>query len=123
VIGFSWRTGFDYDPSSGEADLGRRPGPIVQSVTPGGPGERAGLRSYVERPLLDDAGRRIGTVREADVIVAIDGRPTPTFASLLAEVRGKAIGQVVELTVQRGSATFRLPLELGARRAVFAGAP
>ncbi len=123
VIGFSWRAGFDYDPSTGADDLGRRPGPIVQVVTPGGPGERAGLQSYVERPLLDDAGRRIGTVREADVIVAIDGRPTPTFASLLAEVRGKTIGQVVELTVQRGSATFRLPLELGARRSVFAGAP
>ena len=57
------------------------------------------------------------------MIVAIDGRPTPTFAALLAEVRGKQIGQVVELTVQRGPATFRLPLELGARRAVFAGAP
>ena len=123
VIGFSWSTGFDYDPSAGSSDLGRRPGTIVQSVTPGGPGERAGLRSYAEQPVLDDAGRRIGTLREADVIVAIDGRATPTFAALLAEVRGKTIGQVVELTVQRGSATFRVPLELGARRAVFAGDP
>lgn len=123
VIGFSWRPGTDYDPSAGADDLGRRPGPIVDRVTPGGPGERAGLRPYVEVPLLDAEGRRIGTERAADVIVAIDGRPTPTFAALLAEVRGKAIGQVVELTVQRGAATFRLPLELGARRAVFATAP
>jgi serine protease Do len=122
VIGFSWQSGLDYDPASSSADLGRRPGPIVLAVTPGGPGERAGLRPFTERPVLDDEGRRVGTVREADVIVAIDGTPTPTFALLLAEVRRKAIGQVIELTVQRGGATYRVPLELGARRAVMAGA-
>lgn len=123
VIGFSWRPGDDYDPAGSAWDLGPRPGPIVNIVTPGGPAERAGLRSATERPVLDAEGRRVGTVREVDVIVAVDGRPTPTFASLIAEVRGKAIGQVVDLTVQRGGATFRFQLELGARRAVFAGAP
>jgi S1-C subfamily serine protease len=123
VIGFRWSQGSDYEPRSGGLDLGPRPGPIVGAVTPGGPADRAGLRSVTERPLLDDEGRRIGTVVEADVIVAVDGTPTPTFAALLAEVRGKAIGQTVELTVQRAGATYRIPLELGARRAVFAGNP
>lgn len=120
VIGFTWQQGFDYDPATWDVDFGPRPGAIVGSVAPGGPAAQAGLRSYEARPLLDEAGARIGTVAEADVIVAIDGVATPTFERLLAVVRGKEIGQVIELTVQRGAATYRLPLELGARRSVFA---
>ena len=119
VLGFTWQQGFDYDPATSEVDLGPRPGPIVGSVAPGGPAARAGLRSYEVRPVVDADGNRIG-VPQADVIVAIDGERTPTFADLLAVVRGKAIGQVVEVTVQRGGATFRLSMELGARRSVFA---
>jgi serine protease Do len=119
VIGFTWQQGFDYDPSTSDVDLGPRPGPIVGTVAAGGPAARAGLRAYEVRPRVDDGGNRVA-VPEADVIVAIDGVATPTFADLLAVVRGKSIGQVVELSVQRGGATFRLPLELGARRAVFA---
>ncbi len=123
VIGFQWSQGSDYDPKVGSGEFGPRPGPVVGQVAPGGPADRAGLRSLTERPILDAEGRRVGTVVEADVIVAVDGAATPTFASLLAEVRGKRIGQTVELTVQRGGATFRLQLELGARRSVFATQP
>ena len=120
VIGFTWQAGFDYDPGTWDVDLGPRRGTIVGSVAPDGPAARAGLRSYAVVPVLDESGARVGGVVEADVIVAIDGVPTPTFERLLAVVRGKEIGQVVELTVQRGPATYRLPLELGARRTVFA---
>jgi serine protease Do len=121
VIGFTWQQGFDYDPASSDLDLGPRPGTIVGAVAPGGPASRAGLRSFELRPLVDAAGNRVGNRAEADVIVAIDDAPTPTFATLLAVVRGKEIGQVVTLTVQRGGATFKLALELGARRQVFTG--
>lgn len=120
VIGFTWQNGFDYDPAASDVDLGPRPGPIVGSVAPGGPAARAGLRPFEVHPRFDAEGARVGTVAEADVIVAVDGVATPSFASLLAEVRGKAIGQVVELTVQRGGVSYRIPLELGARRDVFA---
>ncbi len=123
VIGFSWQSGYDYDPRVSEVDLGPRPGPIVVTVAPGGPADRAGLRSLAVRPLLDAEGSRIGSEPDADVIVAVDGVATPTFADLLAEVRSKVIGETVMLSVQRGDATFRLPLELGARRSVFAGQP
>jgi serine protease Do len=123
VIGFSWQSGYDYDPRVSEVDLGPRPGPIVVSVAPGGPADRAGLRSLAVQPLLDGDGNRVGSQPDADVIVAVDGVATPTFADLLAEVRSKDIGQTVLLSVQRGDATFRLPLELGARRSVFAGQP
>jgi serine protease Do len=120
VIGFSWQNGYDYQPGDSEVDLGPRPGPIVVNVAPGGPADRAGLRSLAVRPLLDDEGNRVGSEPDADVIVAVDGVATPTFADLIAEVRTKTIGETVVLTVQRGGATFRLPLELGARRSVFA---
>jgi len=121
VIGFSWQNGYDYDPRSSDVNLGPRPGPIVVSVAPGGPADRAGLRSLSVLPTFDDEGNRVGSVPDADVIVAVDGVATPTFADLLAEVRTKTIGETVTLTVQRGDATYRLPLELGARRTVFAG--
>lgn len=123
VIGFTWQQGFDYVPGQGDFDLGPRPGPIVGSVAPGGPAARAGLRSFELRPLFDAEGNRIGSAPEADVIVAVDGVATPTFASLIAVIRGKAIGQVVDLTVQRGGVSYRVPLELGARRQVFASQP
>lgn len=123
VIGFSWQSGFDYDPRRSDVDLGPRPGPIVGSVAPGGPADRAGLRPYLVEPQFDDAGNRVGSLTSADVIVAVDGVATPTFASLLAEVRGKEIGQQVVLTVQRGPASYRLTLELASRRSVFAATP
>ena len=120
VIGFTWQNGLDYDPARSDVDLGPRPGPIVGSVAAGGPAATAGLRPYLVEPVLNDAGQRVGSRTVADVIVAIDGVSTPTFASLLAEIRSKSIGQVVVLTVQRGAASYRISLELAPRRAVFA---
>ena len=121
VIGFSWQSGYDYDPGSADVNLGPRPGPIVVNVAPGGPADAAGLRSLRVRPLLDDEGNRVGSETEADVIVAVDGVPTPTFAELLAVVRTRTIGEAITLSVQRGDVTYRMELELGARRSVFAG--
>jgi serine protease Do len=121
VIGFSWQPGFDYDPLRSDLDLGPRPGPIVFRVEPGGPADVAGLRSYATQPLLDEHDNRIGSHVEADVIVAIDGVATPTFADLLSQVRLKQIGETISVSVQRGGATYRLELQLGAKRSVFAG--
>lgn len=121
VIGFSWRPGFDYEPARGEAPFGSRPGPIVVQVAPGGPADAAGLRGYRERPDYDEDGDLVGVERQADVIVAVDGEATPTFYDLMEVVRRKTIGETVDLTVQRGRATLRLELTLGAKRDVFAG--
>ncbi len=119
VVGFSWRPGFDYEPG-GELAFGLRPGPIVVDVAGGGPADQAGLRSYQERPVYGPDGELVEIEREADVIVAVDGEPTPTFYALLETVRRKEIGQPVTLTVQRGRTTVRLELVLGAKREVFA---
>ncbi|MBX3140035.1 MAG: serine protease [Trueperaceae bacterium] len=120
VIGFSWAQGLDYDPRTSPHYLGARPGPIVSEVAPGGPAAKAGLRSLSQESVVAADGT-VSVTPVADVIVAVDGTPTPTFADLLAVVRGKNIGDVVTLTVQRGNATFRVELTLGARTSVFAG--
>ena len=121
VIGF-WAD-FDYDPATNSSlDLGQRPGTVIGDVAAGGPADRAGLRSRERRPVVvNREGRSVHTwvVSAADVIVAVDGEPTPTFSSLVEVLRRKEVGQLVELTVQRGAETFEVDLELGARRQIF----
>lgn len=119
VIGFSWSQN-DYRPGQSSFDLGPRPGPVVSQVAPGGPADRAGLRSSGTET-VENADGSTSVVPVVDVIVALDGVPTPTFYDLLALVKSKNIGDVVTLTVQRGSATYRLQLELGAKTSVFLG--
>lgn len=119
VIGFEWN-GFDYEP--GEivgVDLGPKPGPVVSMVAPEGPAAEAGLRSFTRRQVLDATGRPVGVSIAADVIVAVDGRPTPGFYELLAVVRDKEVGQTVTLTVQREGRLVEVELVLGAKRDVF----
>jgi S1-C subfamily serine protease len=118
LIGFSWAHN-DYQPGRSAHDLGPRPGPVVNFVAPGGPAELAGLRSRSQETVTNPDGTR-AIVQLADVIVALDGVATPTFYDLLAQVKTKSIGDVVTLTVQRGAATYRMELELGARNSVFA---
>ncbi len=117
VLGFT--VGDDYEPGRSVYYFGSRPGVIVGQVMTGSPAERAGLRSRTQETIMAQDGRP-RVVPVADVIVAIDGRPTPTYQDLVAEVRRKEIGQTVVVTVQRGNATFRLELTLGARTEVFA---
>lgn len=119
VIGFSWARS-DYRPGAGPHDLGPRPGPVVSEVAPGGPADLAGIRSQTQEVTTNPDGSS-GFKLVADVIVAMDGVATPTFYELLAQVKSKEIGQVVTLTVQRGAATYRIDLELGAKTSVFAG--
>jgi serine protease Do len=109
VMGFTW-TNVDYDPRRSRLELGERPGPVVGIVQPGSPAERAGLESVQ----VED-----GELVAADVIVAIDDEPTRTFYDLLELVYLKGVGQTVTVTVQRGDATFKLKMELGARSEVF----
>lgn len=122
VIGFTWAN-FDYDPATNSSlDLGRHPGTVVGDVEAGGPAAREGLRSLERRTVVvNREGRPVHTwvISAADVIVAVDGEPTPTFNSLVEVLRRKEVGQLVELTVQRGPETFKVDLELGARRQVF----
>ena len=119
VVGFRWLEGMDYDPATSPHYLGARPGPIVDSVEAGGPADLAGLRG-LRQTTVTNADGTVSLEPVGDVIVAVDGTPTPTFYDLLSLIRSKNIGDVVTLTVQRGNATFRVQLELRARSSVFA---
>ncbi len=118
VIGFELQ--FNYVPgSAGTLRLGSRPGVVVGPVQPGGPGDLAGLRGFVQRPVFDRAGRPVGTTVRADVIVALNGSPTPTFDDLLSTIYGYSVGDTVRLSVQRDGRLVDLELTLAARRQVF----
>jgi serine protease Do len=122
VIGFTLGVqgiGQSYDPRLfPDRVLGPRPGVVVGQVAPGSPAERAGLRSARQEEVYSDGA--LQALRPvADVIVSVDGESTPTYDALTSVIRRRAIGQTVELDVQRGEERLLLPLELGARRAVF----
>jgi serine protease Do len=116
VIGFAAppsQTGLprDYDPERFRTlDLGELPGSIVWEVRPDGPAARAGLQDIQ----VDEEG-----ITSADVIVAVDNQPTPTFYDLVEALYVRGVGETVTLTVQRGDETFKLRLELGAKSQVF----
>jgi S1-C subfamily serine protease len=100
----------NYDPADGRfPNLGKRPGVIVGAVVPEGPANQAGLHDleFIEDSFI------------ADVIVAVDGESTPSFFDLIEALYLKGVGQTVTITVQRGKQTFKLRLELGAKRDVF----
>lgn len=117
VIGF--QMAFEYDPGDPGPALGSSPGVVVGRVQPGGPADRAGLRSLRERTLRNELGEMVAVEAEGDVIVSVDGKPTSSFRSLLEAVRDKEVGDPVTLLVQRGSSTVEVELELAGYRQIF----
>jgi S1-C subfamily serine protease len=116
VIGFR-SAGFDYDPKTmrDQVFLGRLPGAVVGEVAPDSPAERAGLQSIK----LPAGAQDLEDIESADVIVAVDGEATPTMFDLIEALYIKGVGETVTITVQRGPQTFKLRLDLGAKRDVF----
>jgi len=72
-------------PPEVAARLGERRGAYAQQVFPGQTGEALGVRA-------------------GDVILSVDGKPTPTPAELVASVRGLSPGKTVTLRVWRDGA-------------------
>jgi serine protease Do len=102
----------DLDPDLQES-LGLDPhsGAVVQDVTRGSPGERAGLRAY-------------------DLITAVDGRPVTSNDQLIREIAARTPGSAVRLDFvrdgRRRSLTVKLaerPLRAARERPVFQGLP
>ncbi len=69
-------------------------GARVDSVTPGGPADEAGMQ-------------------DGDIIVEFDGRPVADSTQLVVDIRSKSPGDQVDVTVQRGGGTEVLTLTLG----------
>jgi len=94
-------------------------GLIVASVARGGPAESAGLKGF---RLVRERRRQGPFVYEiqridrsqADLIVAVDGKPVKTVDEFLTRVEKKRPGETVVLTIIRGGKKQDLQLQLGA---------
>jgi serine protease Do len=71
-------------------------GALVQDVTAGSPGARAGLRTY-------------------DVIVAVDGRPVTANDELIQIIASRRPGTVATLQIVRDGRTMNVPVKLAER--------
>jgi S1-C subfamily serine protease len=84
--------GADYFPDSFTDRLNVK-GVLVGRVTPGGPGDKAGL--------LPTRRDEFGDIAWGDLIVAVDGRAVESMDELLTVIEGHEIGDTVKLTVIR----------------------
>ncbi len=75
-------------------------GVVVEEVQPGGPSERAGLKTE-------------------DVIVGIDGKPIKTGEELVAVVASSPIGRKLNLKILRAGKAMDVPVTVGDRSEVF----
>lgn len=83
-------------------------GVLVQEVGPGGPADRAGIEPF----RLDGDG---GPGGQGDVIVAVEGKRSPTMAGIAALVNRSESGDVIRLTVFRDGREQVVEVELGKR--------
>ena len=94
-------------------------GLIVASVARGGPAESAGLKGF---RMVRERRRQGPFVYEiqridrsqADLILAVDGKPVKTVDEFLTRVEKKRPGETVVLTIIRGGKKQDLQLQLGA---------
>jgi S1-C subfamily serine protease len=89
--------GRDLDVAAAAA-MGHHGGAVVEDVVPDGPAARAGLRP-------------------GDVLVAVDGEPTPSMGYLIARLRLHVPGDAVVLQVVRDGATLEVPVDLAEKGA------
>jgi serine protease Do len=71
-------------------------GALVQDVTPGSPGARAGVKTY-------------------DVVVAVDGKPMPNNDALIREIAARYPGTVATLSIVRDGRSINIPVKLAER--------
>ena len=71
-------------------------GALVQDVTSGSPGERAGVRTY-------------------DVVTAVDGKPVPNNDSLIREISARQPGSIATLSIVRDGRAMSVPIKLAER--------
>jgi serine protease Do len=71
-------------------------GALVQDVTAGSPGARAGVRTY-------------------DLVTAVDGKPVPNNDSLIREIAARQPGSVATLSIVRDGRAMSVPIKLAER--------
>jgi S1-C subfamily serine protease len=99
------------DPTlADQVKLAASKGAMVQTVEPGSPAAKAGLRPATDQTVLDGETYAIG----GDIITAIDGHPITSVTDLQSAIQGHRSGDVVKLTIARsGGQTTDLTVTLG----------
>jgi S1-C subfamily serine protease len=107
------------DSSLSDLNLPVRHGALVQSVTPGGPADKAGIKAGDIPATLDGNAIQIG----GDIIVKIDDREIRSDDDLTNAVADAKPGQKVKVTLVRGGKTKTVDVTLGERPAQAPGQP
>lgn len=77
-----------------ESRYGVNDGVVINDVTPGGPADRAGMRS-------------------GDIILSVNGVDTPRFVTLIKEVNRYEVGTTIKVKIRRGESEHELDIVLG----------
>jgi S1-C subfamily serine protease len=101
------------EPLAQALKLPVKQGMLVESVRPGTGAAKAGLKGPSGQVTV--GGQQLA--KGGDVIVSIDGHPTPDFASLHDVIANKHPGDKVTLVVYRGQDKLQLTVTLGTQPA------
>jgi S1-C subfamily serine protease len=107
------------DNSLNDLNLPVKHGALVQSVTPGGPGDKAGIRAGDITAQLDGQPIQIG----GDIITKVDGKPVGSDDELQSAVADRKPGEKVTVTFERQRKTRTVTVTLGERPAEAPGQP
>jgi S1-C subfamily serine protease len=113
VQGFLGITTITVDPALAPLGLGAASGALVQTIQSPSPAARAGLRAGSLLVTLADGITQV--YKGGDIIVALDGRPIGSASALEDSVLADRPGQVVTLTIVRGSKRMTVAVRLGKR--------
>ena len=89
-------------------ELPTQGGLLIQTVTRGGPADKAGLRGGQREVQIGNARLAIG----GDLIMSIDGRPVDRADALTRGLARKRSGDSLELTIFRAGRTMNVKLSL-----------
>ena len=104
-------TGLTIDQSLNRLNLSTDSGVLIQSVSPGSPSAKAGLKGGNTQANVDGSDIALG----GDVIKKIDGRNVKSMDDVVAVVDAKKPGDSVTLQVIRGGNTRNVTVKLGQR--------
>jgi S1-C subfamily serine protease len=103
-------SGTDVTPQLADVlNLGVKQGALVQSVVPGGPADKAGVKGG--NATVSISGQRVRA--GGDVITEVDGQTMTGMTSVANAISQKHPGDQVQLTLVHGSATRTVTVTLG----------
>jgi S1-C subfamily serine protease len=104
-------TGATIDASLARLNLATKSGVLVQSVSPGSPAAKAGIKGGSGRTNLDGSQIALG----GDVITKVDGHTVRTMEDIVGAINGRKPGDSVSLELLRAGKAMTVTVKLGQR--------